>query len=565
MSEVVVRESRTPRRGLRRLLNPGVIAVVLVLLLVVYPLVRLAIRALAPKGTLDLSAFGVFAQPWIPGMVRDTLLMVGGSVILALIIGSTLAWLNERTDATLGLVGDILPLVPLLVPSIGMAIGWIFLASPDSGFLNGPLVALFPDGFQFDIFTWPGLIFVVTLNLVPYVYLIMSSALRNLDSSLEEASSISGAGLGRTLWRISIPATRQALAGAALLTVIVGLALFSVPSVIGASANIDIFSVRIIRLVKQTFPADVGGAAVLGLFLFGVIASIFYVYQRISSTGHFATIGGKTFRTALVSLGRWKWVARALVLLYILLASVLPIAALVIVAVQPYWTPKIDPSVFTTDHFAMIFNVKSLSDSLRNSTLLAAIVGGLSTAIAVAITIFSRNLAPRMRGIVRGVMKMPSAVSAVVLGLSFLVAFAGPPFSLSGTFVILGLAYFVLFLPEVSIAAESASSQIGRDLEEAARVSGASHLRASVTIVWRLMLPAALRGWALIFVLIIGELASATLLSGLKTPVVGAVILQIWDSGGFGQLAALAATITAVSTIAVIILNFAARLVRRRW
>jgi iron(III) transport system permease protein len=555
------------RRRRRRLpTSPlGIAAVLLVAFLIGYPVVRLLILAIAPDGKVDVGVFHVFAQPWFPGMARDTIVMVLVSAALAVVIGSVLAWINERTDASLGLAGDVLPLVPLLVPSIGMAIGWIFLASPNSGFLNGPLRMLFPSGFQFNIFTWPGLVFVVTLNLVPYVYLIMSSALRNLDSSLEEASAISGAGLGRTLLRVSLPATRQALAGSALLTVIVGLALYSVPSVIGTTARIDIFSVRIIRLVKETFPADIGGAAVLGMFLFAVIAIVFVVYQRVTTSGNFATISGKTFRTALVSLGGWRWVARGGIVLYVLLASVLPVLALLVVAFQPFWTPNIDVTKFSLVNFNALFQVPALTSALRNSIMLAFVVGGLAVILAVGLTVFSRHLPRRLRGLVRGLTKVPSAVSAVVIGLSFLVAFAGPPFNLSGTFVILGLAYIVLFLPELTISIESASSQIGGDLEEAAQVSGAGRWRVSMTIVWRLMLPAAMRAWSLIFVLIIGELATATLLSGVGTPVVGAVILQIWDSGGFGQLGALAATMTGATTLAVIIFSLVARLLRRHW
>ena len=302
-AKVDVRARRTRRFPL------GGVAVIAVVLLVSYPLIRLAIRALAPDGELDLSAFEIFAEPWFPGMMRDTLLVVACSVTCAVLIGSFFAWLNERTDATLGLAGDVLPLVPLLIPSIGMAIGWIFLAAPDAGFINALLGAIVP-GWQVNIYSWPGLILVFTLNLVPYVYLIMSTALRNLDSSFEEASAVSGAKLWRTLRKISLPATRQAIAGATLLAVMVGMALFSVPVVIGTSAGIDVFSVRIIRLVKQTFPAEIPQAAVLGLFLFGVIAVIFYAYQRISSAGHFATISGKSFRTAMVKLGGWRWVVR---------------------------------------------------------------------------------------------------------------------------------------------------------------------------------------------------------------------------------------------------------------
>lgn len=542
----------------------GAIAVAFVLMLVLYPVIRLAIRALAPDGQVELSLFEVFAQPWFPSMVGSTLVVVASSTVLAVVIGSLFAWLNERTTATWGLVGDILPLVPLLIPSIGMAIGWIFLADPNAGFLNSILGAIVP-GAKMDLYTWPGLVLVYTLNLVPYVYVIVSSALRNLDSSLEEASAVSGAGLARTVRMISIPAIRQAAVGAALLSVMIGMALYSVPSVIGTTAGIDVFSVRIIRLVKQTVPPEIGQAAALGLFLFAVIAFVFYFYQRTSSRGHFATISGKSYKTSKLELGGWRWVARGGMVLYVLLASILPVAALVIVGLQPFWSANINWSTLTFDNFISMFETRTFANSLRNSTVLAAVVGLVSTIVIGAVTIYSRSVLGRAQTFIRGVLKLPAAISSVVLAVAFLVGFAGPPFMLGGTFLILALAYAVHFMPELSIAAESASSQVGADLEEAARVSGAGKLKASFNIVWPLMVPGLLRGWALVFVLIIGELASSTLLASFNTPVVGSVILQVWENGGYGRLAALAATMTAITTATVLIISFLARVYRRRW
>ena len=48
-----------------------------------------------------------------------------------------------------------------------------------------------------NIYSWAGLVWVYSLHGVPYVYLVVSASLRNLDPSLEEASRISGAGLWR--------------------------------------------------------------------------------------------------------------------------------------------------------------------------------------------------------------------------------------------------------------------------------------------------------------------------------------------------------------------------------
>ncbi len=123
-----------------------VVAIVLslaVLALVLYPLGVMLVRLIAD---FDPSVWaGVFGSAWFGGMVRDTLIVVGGvSSVVALGVALLLAWINERTDAGFGTVGDSLPpLVPLFLPTVAMAIGWAVLASPpDVGFLNGAVSAI---------------------------------------------------------------------------------------------------------------------------------------------------------------------------------------------------------------------------------------------------------------------------------------------------------------------------------------------------------------------------------------------------------------------------------------
>src|SRR5690606_34632943 len=131
---------------------------------------------------------------------------------LALIVGSAFAWLLERTDARTCLASGFLPLVPLLVRQISGVIGWVILLSPLAGLINAFLrwiaswFGLELDTGLIDLFSHAGLIGVMALYLVPYVYLTVSAALQNLHPSLEEASRICGASPWRTLRKVTLPA-----------------------------------------------------------------------------------------------------------------------------------------------------------------------------------------------------------------------------------------------------------------------------------------------------------------------------------------------------------------------
>jgi iron(III) transport system permease protein len=540
------------------------------LLLILYPIIRMVARAFFPQSGLELSPFvTTVQQPWFWPVVRNTLVAVLAAAALALVVGSVLAWLNERTDAGLGWFGSFMPLMPLLIPPIAMGAGWVFLASPKIGFLNG-LLSHLPGKPSVNVMTMHGLIFVYMLALVPYAYLAMSGALRNIDPALEEASLVSGAGILRTVVRVSLPAVSHALASAFFLMIVVGLALYSVPVVIGTGANIDILSVRIIRSMTFSFPPDIQTATVLASMLLVVILAAWFLQNAVTRRGRFAMISGRS-GGGKISLGRWRHVARSLTLLYLVLTSVFPLVGLLLVAFQPFWTPRVDFAHLTVQNFERMLVGHQVAGRALNTSITLGLAGG-AIAIAVGMLIGlaqrgnanGRTVGARWGRALDVVAKMPAAFSSIVIGLGFVVAFSGAPFHLEGTRLILLLCYVVIFMPEASIAAGSAMSQIGSDLAEASYISGAREWRTFSRVTLPLAWPGLASGWALVFVLITGELAASTLLASTKTPVIGFVLVDSWESGIVGQMAAFASVVTAITSAAVVILLLLGRQRYRR-
>jgi len=542
----------------------SIVVAALIVFLVVYPAVVMLVRVFYVDGQFNASAFQrVASTSWLLPTLGNTAIAVLGGGFVAIVTASLFAWLNERTDARLKVIGDIMPVIPLLVPAVAMAIGWVFLASPGAGFINGALRAVFgPLGLnvQVNILSWPGVIFVYALYFVPYVYLIVAAAFRNIDPALEEASRLSGASMWMTLRRVSLPAIKPALIGASLLIVIVGLSLYSIPVVIANRAGIDILSVRILRSLTFEFPPRTDQAIVLSLFMLAAIATVWTIQRRVTGSGNFATIGGKSARHVLVELGPWKWVARTFMFTYILFTSILPLAALLLVALQPVWRPVIDPATFTLDNFYEALIGRPVTRTgLMHSLGLGMVVGIVGMLLAALMALYVKN-APRSVGrVVDGTMKFPAALSHIVIAVGFLLAFSGPPFNLSGTLLLLFIVYVILHLPEASIAATAAVSQVGKDLLEASETSGASQGRTFRKILLPLIVPGFVSGWALLFVLTAGELTASSLLAGIRNPVVGFVLLDIWEQGTFGTLAALAFTFTMITTAIVLIATLVSR------
>jgi iron(III) transport system permease protein len=537
-----------------------VILALILLLLTVVPIGRMVVRALTNENGVNLSAFGDTAnEAWFWPVIWNTVTTVVGASLLALVIGSVLAWLNERTDASLGWVGTIFPLVPMIVPGIAMSAGWVFLASPRTGFINYWL-SMLPWHLEVNILTRPGLIFVYTLALVPFTFVIVASALKNLDPALEEASIVSGAGLLRTIFRISLPAVSHAMISAFFLMLVMGFSLFSIPITIGTAAGIDILSVRLVHLVSYSFPPDIQSAAVLASVLLTFILIVLFLRNIVTARGSFASISGRG-GTGVISLGWWRHPARVLVICYLALSSVVPLVALLIVAFQPYWTPQIDFSSFTFDNFErMLFRRPISADAIRVSVTMGVIGGAIAMVVGLFVALIRR---PSARGllvgnflsrVVDGATKLPAAFSGIVVAMGFVITFSGPPFNLSGTVALLMICYIVIFLPQASISAGAAVAQIGQEMTEASYVSGAGESRTLAKVTLPLAWPGLVSGWALLFVLIAGELEASSLLATSRTPVIGFVLADSWQNGSVSDMAAYATTFTAISCSVVLLL-----------
>jgi iron(III) transport system permease protein len=543
----------------------GLLAI-LMLLLVLYPITAMFGRELLPGWSVNTRAFiNVLGSGAFWDAAKNTLIVLGVSGTISILIGTVFAWLNERTDAQMGFITTFLPVLPLLVPSVAMAIGWIFLAQETSGFLNVflrwlmGLVGVEMDRGPLDISTWTGLIFVYTLHLVPFSYLIVSVAFRNLDPAYEEAARMSGAGRLRVFLRISSASILPAILNSALLVTIAGIAMYSVPVIIGSTSRIDVLSVMAVHLVRGAFPPRTAEGVVVSLVLTVVVLGVWAIQRRLAAQQRHATIAGKSGGTSLVELGAWKWVARALVLAFVAASMVLPFGALILVALQPFWSPAIDLSTLSLQHFENLFGGGIIKRALLTSLTLGVVGATIGMIVAAILMEYARDRGGWRGNTVLGIVRLPGAVIHVVLGIGFLIVFSGPPFNLHGSMLILLLAYIVIYMPQAATAAGSAIEQVGGELIESGRMAGAGKGRVFRRITLPLILPGLAAGWAMIFVVMVGDLTASALLAGTTNPVVGFVILDIWENGLYSELAALAALISMICTAAVMLVLYFGR------
>jgi iron(III) transport system permease protein len=528
---------------------------VVVVALIVYPMGQTLIATFVVDGQLTLAPFKKLSGArGLSTIISNTAIYTTGTLLLSTAIGIFLAWASERTDARMDRLAGILPILPLMVPPIGSALGYVILFANQSGIGNIALRHVFgieSGGGPVQISNFSGMIVVSSLSLAPMVYLIVAAALRNVDPALDEASRVSGASPLRTLVKITLPVVAPALASAALLVGVHALSSFTFPFIIGTGAGITTISVYIYRLFS-VFPPSPDSAVAMSIYTLGIVYVALFLQMRIVRSMKRSVIPGKRSQASVVRLGFWRWVVRALMIVY-LVAVVLPVLGLIVGALQPFLGAG--PSQFTTANFKTVLSNPETRLALTNSFSLGAVAATLTMAVAALLIYTSARLVRRGSNLLELSLMTPSVIPHVVLAVAFLVAFSGPPFNLYGTPTLVLLAYCVMFIPEASRAAASAISQASEELSEASHVAGAGLLRTLRKVIIPQVANGLFAGWIIVFFLAVNEVTASSFLGGLNSAVVGQVAIDYFANGRLAEVAAMTLIVTLVTATVVIAAN----------
>jgi iron(III) transport system permease protein len=529
------------------------VAVAIVAYLALVPLLFLLWGAFFDAAGLTLRYFEeAYTEVGLTEMVGNSLVFAGGSTAVAVVIGTFLAYLNVRTDVPLRALFFAASLVPLVIPGILYTISWIFLLSPRIGLLNR-LVEPILGPRSMDIFSMPGMILVEGLHLSPIVFLLMVAAFRSMDPSLEESALMSGARLPTMIRRITLPLVRPALVGALLVMVVRTLEAFEVPALLGIPNGVWVFTSRIWRAL-DSFPPGFGVAGAYAISLLAITSVGIYLHSRLGRRGRaFQTVTGKGFRPRPLELGRWRWPAAILVVIYFTVAVVLPLAILLYASTQRFYSVPSLQSLgrASLENYAYILDLDQARRALVNSFVLGI---GSATAVMLVMAVIAwlvvRTRLPG-RSVLDGLASFPLAIPGLVMGVALLFVYLRVPLPIYGTLLILFIAYFTRYMPYGIRYASTSMFQISGELEESAQTSGASWLQTFRMVILPLLVPGLVAGWIYIVMVSFRELSSSILLYSPGNEVLSIVIWEQYENGQFTELAALGVIMVAILLVIV--------------
>ena len=215
----------------------------------------------------------------------NSLKFAAGVSLFAFVVGTALAWMNERTNTPFKTLFYGLSLIPLVIPSILFTVAWILLGSPKIGIVNLLLMSWF--GLQappFDIYSMWGMIWVDGLHYSPMAFLLMTAAFRAMDPSLEESATMSGANVLQVLWHVTLKLTWPAIFATFLILFVRAIESFEVPALLGLPVGIQVFTSSIYQAVHR-YPSQIGLASTYAITLLLLTSVGVYVGSRLSSRG----------------------------------------------------------------------------------------------------------------------------------------------------------------------------------------------------------------------------------------------------------------------------------------
>jgi iron(III) transport system permease protein len=506
--------------------------------------------------------FEVFDDSLFIEAVSNTIVFSITATLVSMAIGLPIAWVTERTTLPAKSWVYVIMTLGLLIPGIYTAMGWTFLAHARIGFFNRWAIEyLGVVEAPLNIATPLGMGFVQGLSLASLGFILTAQMFRAMNPSLEEAAGIHGLGFFSTMRRITLPLAMPAILAAVIYIVVIGIATFDIPAIIGLGSRVYLLSTYIFQ---KTNPGDEelaqhGITAALGVMMILVAVLLTWWYSSVLRKGdQYGVVTGKGYRPALIDIGGWGKVAWGFIIVYIIAAKVIPLLLIAYTAFIPYMAP---PSakmfgLMTLEPFLEEMDWDLILRGMKNTAILVITVPAVTLLLAFSISWLIVRSRSNIRYLLEFGAFLPHALPEVILAISalllalFVLKDIAP---LYGSVTLIAIVYVITRISFATRAINSALLQIHKELEEAAHTAGLSAVQTSWKILVPLLRPTLMSVWIWSAILVYRELTVAVFLVGQDNLTLPAVIWSYWQAGAMNLAAGATLVMTGLLTPLILV------------
>jgi iron(III) transport system permease protein len=561
-----------PRQLPRTIELQGVLftgVLLLTLFLVLFPIAMLILYSFSvgpPAGPLQLGLDAwenALASPMILGSLLNTVKLLLAIHLISFPLAVTLAWLIARTDLPGAQVFELMFWISFFMPTLAVLLGWIMCLDPEYGVFNLFATALpFVQKGPFNIYSFWGIVWAhLVSHAITVKVMLLTPTFRNLDATLEEAAWTSGASRFVTFLRIVLPVTLPALIAILLLAMIRAMQSFEIELVLGPPFRFYVYSTLVYSFIGQE-PPDFAGASALATMGLALIVPLIALQRWVAFRRSYATVSGR-MRSERVRLGRWRIPALIAMLLVVSALTVLPLVFLGLASAMKLFGFFDIPQPWTFDHWRTVFTDEAFRGALVNTLRMSGGASLLAVTLLSLIAYFAVRSRYRARGLLDLVSWLPYSVPGILFGLGLLYVFLELPLfrPFYGTIWLMILATVVAHMTFGTQVLKSNLLQLSRELEEAARMSGASWLRTLTGVVLPILFPSLILVAITSFITSARDVASVALVATAGTKTLSLVQLDYMIQGRYGPAAVISLVVVVMSTgIAVLARLFGLRI-----
>jgi len=529
---------------------------------IVFPIVILLVMSFNVASDIFLRPAQWGIDNWINAWERRIVLIALGNSFLiwflvaglAFPVSIAIALVLARTRIPFSHGLEYMFWVAYMFPSLASTIGWIMMLDPDTGFLNQALKLLpFVDHAPFNIYSVPGIVWAKLMgDGIAFKVMLLTPAFRNMDSALEEAARVSGSSRLASMMRITLPMMISPIVLIVSLQLIRVFQGFEAEQLLGPRWGFYVYSTLIFRLAR-TEPPQFGEAIVLASITFLIIACIVPLQRWVIHRRDYTTISSG-FRPGLTDLGRWRFVAVGLIVGLLVLLVVVPTIVVIVGSFMsrvgffeatPTWTLR---------HWQLVFTDTGILKALVTTIVLAVTAGICSPIIFSLLAYLIVRTRFRGRAVLDSIIWGSAAIPGILSGLGLLIMFLIVP-GLSWVYGSIWALIIVVILAGKTTGVNVMKGifvQLGKDMEESARVAGAGWVRTYFRVVIPVLMPTMVLIGVLNFVAAAGSTASIILLASRDTYTLSLLGLQLADSAvGRREAAGIVSLIIMAMTLGV--------------
>tara|TARA_B110000503_G_scaffold143432_1_gene244833 strand:- start:3304 stop:5040 length:1737 start_codon:yes stop_codon:yes gene_type:complete len=556
-SQTAIRKSKNGVKldvGTKALL---IMSVFLLLLMVVFPLVNILSRAFEESGKEVFA--NILTSEVIRRVIKNTIVL--GIVVASLgtLIGFFLAYAQVKLNFRGKKLLHVLSLVPLITPPFAFATAVITLFGR-SGMITRDILGLTP-----TLYGLPGLTIVLTSSFFPVAYMSILGMMKNLDPSLDEASSSLGASKFKTFYKVTLPMLIPGFASSFLLLFVEASADLANPLVIGG--DYTVLASRAYIAINGEYDVAAGSAYSLILLVPGLV--VFLVQRYWGERKSVVSVTGKPTGTA-------TFIENRLAKFFLLAIPVFTASFIVLIYTTVIFGSFVKflgvNNSLTLENYRYIFSGVG-HDAIIKTSIMAIIATPIAGILGMVLAWLIVRKVRKGRQFLDFLGMLGLAVPGTVLGIGFAITFnhttkigetsilpqlAGGGAIFGGAIAII-MVYTIRSSPAGQRSGIAALQQINPAIDEASASLGASGFTTFRKITLPLIKPALLTGLMFAFAHSMTTLSPIIFITTPETPIMTHKILAEVDSGRFGNAFAFCTLLIVIVLVVMGMINLLVR------